>query len=115
MEPDNITEWLEEGAKLRRKMEREIPDLWQGYATMHKAAFSDGALSAKVKHLMGLAVALRAGCGRCILNHTKAAIHAGATKDEIMETLKVGIAMGGSPAIGFAWYLNKYLDEQGML
>ena len=115
MNSDNITEWLERSSKLRPKMEAAIPDLWKGYLTMHKAAYSDGALSAKVKHLMGLAVGLRVGCERCILNHTKAAINVGATRDEILETLKVGITMGGSPAIGFAWYLNKYLDEHDML
>ena len=48
-----------------------------------KAVFADGALPAKVKQIIAVAVAHVTQCPYCIKGHTKAAQRAGATPQEL--------------------------------
>ena len=71
---------------------------WAGFAQMHDAALADGALSRKVKELMALALAVSEQCDGCIGAHARAAADAGATAEEVAETLSVTLLMNGGPA-----------------
>ncbi len=66
---------------------------------LHKAAGSDGALDAKTKELMALAIGIAVRCDGCIAFHVHDALEAGATEDEIVDTIGVAIMMGGGPAV----------------
>jgi len=95
--------------ELRRHLEerltqfgRELPGPMTGFARLHKKAVEDGALSAKVKEMMALAVSIAVGCEGCIAYHTHDAIKAGATRAELLETIGVGVMMGGGPGSIYA-------------
>lgn len=75
-----------------------IPAVWQGYADMSRAALADGALSATVKELIALAIAVTRECDGCIAAHARGAARRGATAQEVAEALGVAIAMNGGPA-----------------
>ena len=62
--------------------------------------FAEGALSAKSKQLIAVAVAHVTQCPYCIGGHTRAALHQGATAEEIMEAIWVAAEMraGGAYA-----------------
>jgi AhpD family alkylhydroperoxidase len=62
-----------------------------------------------------MAVALKVGCTNCILAQTEKALAEGATKDEILETLQVLVAMGGTTGIAESLRVIKFLDELGHL
>ena len=81
---------------------RELPGPMTGFARLHKKAVEDGALSAKVKEMMALAVSIAVGCEGCIAYHTHDAIKAGATRAELLETIGVGVMMGGGPGSIYA-------------
>ena len=74
------------------------PDAAQGFGAMAKAAMAPGALSAKDKELMCVAIGISKQCNDCIGFHVKAAIAAGASREEIAETISVAMYMGGGPA-----------------
>lgn len=57
------------------------------------------ALDRKTKELMSLAIGIVVRCEPCILWHTVEAINAGATMEEVLDTVKVAVYMGGSPAL----------------
>ncbi|MBX7102796.1 MAG: carboxymuconolactone decarboxylase family protein [Gemmataceae bacterium] len=78
------------------------PATFQAFVAFDKAAFAEGALSVKVKELMGLAVAFTTQCAYCIEIHTKKAKAAGATEAEIAEAVFVSAAIraGGSVVHG---------------
>ena len=76
---------------------------------------AEGALSTKVKRLIAMAVALKVGCTNCILAQTERTLAEGATKDEILETLQVLVAMGGTTGIAESLRVIKFLDELGHL
>jgi AhpD family alkylhydroperoxidase len=95
--------------ELRRHLEdrltqfgRELPGPMSGFARLHKKAVEDGALSAKVKELMALAVSIAVGCEGCIAYHTHDAIQVGATRAELLETIGVGVMMAGGPGTIYA-------------
>jgi AhpD family alkylhydroperoxidase len=61
-----------------------------------------GVLGAKTKELMALAISIVQRCDGCISFHVQAAVEAGATRQELAETLGVAIMMGGDPATVYA-------------
>ncbi|HDN82781.1 MAG TPA: carboxymuconolactone decarboxylase family protein [Candidatus Altiarchaeales archaeon] len=71
----------------------------------------DGALPSKTKRLIALALAVATGCEWCIALHTKGALDAGATKDEIIEACFVAVLMGGGPALMYTQLVLKAIEE----
>lgn len=63
-----------------------------------QAASFDGAIEAKIKELMGLAISISSRCEDCIPYHCRAAIGHGATEAEVTETISVAVEMGGGPS-----------------
>lgn len=64
---------------------------------LHTAALAEGALSAKVKELMAVSIAVVTGCDGCVAFHLDAAAKVGATREEAIEALDVAVLMGGGP------------------
>jgi AhpD family alkylhydroperoxidase len=75
---------------LRRKLAPEVQTAFQAFS---QSVFSDGALPAKTKQLIAVAVAHVTQCPYCITGHTKAAQRAGATPQELMEAVWVAAEM----------------------
>ncbi len=67
-----------------------------------KAVFADGALPAKMKQIIAVAVAHVTQCPYCIKGHTKAALRAGATQEELMEAIWVAAEMRAGGAYAHA-------------
>ena len=70
------------------------------FKAFSQSVFADGALSAKTKQLIAVAVAHVTQCPYCIRGHTNAAMQSGATGQEIMEAIWVAAEMraGGAYA-----------------
>lgn len=64
--------------------EQGVAAAWQEYQAIGNP---NGALDAKTKELIGLAVAAQIPCTYCIYYHTQAARHAGATDAQIKEAV----------------------------
>ncbi|WP_345319492.1 carboxymuconolactone decarboxylase family protein [Candidatus Villigracilis proximus] len=77
---------------------KEIPNTMAGFGELHKQSMMDGVLSAKVKELIALAIAITVRCDGCIAYHVHNALHAGATRPEIVESIGVAVMMGGGPS-----------------
>jgi AhpD family alkylhydroperoxidase len=80
-----------------RALRAEVPDVLQAYGTMSKAVMADGALDAKTKELIALAIAVSKQCDGCIASHARAAALRGAKADEVAEALGVAVMMNGGP------------------
>ena len=81
---------------------QQIPDVYAGFGTMYKAVYADGALSAKMKELMAVAISVQNGCDGCIASHVRSAVRKGASGAEMAETIGVALQMGGGPASIYA-------------
>jgi AhpD family alkylhydroperoxidase len=72
----------------------------EAFKAFSQSVFADGALPAKTKQLIAVAVAHVTQCPYCIRGHTRSALHHGATAEEIMEAVWVAAEMraGGAYA-----------------
>lgn len=75
------------------------PAAWKGFQEFDRAAMSDGAISAKVKELIAVGVALTTQCPYCIDAHTQRAKKAGCTEQELAETAMVAAALRAGAAV----------------
>jgi AhpD family alkylhydroperoxidase len=81
-----------------RELREHIPEVIGAYATMQRAAMADGALPARTKELIALAVAITRECDGCIASHAKGAARQGATEEEVAEAIGVAVVLNGGPA-----------------
>src|SRR5579885_846552 len=83
-----------------RKRRALAPAQQAAFDAFGKAVFADGALPVKTKQIIAVAVAHVTQCSYCITGHTKAALRAGATPEELMEAIWVAAEMraGGAYA-----------------
>lgn len=95
-------EVLDELRPQTRDLRQMIPDVYKGFGALHSAAFADGALDAKTKELIALAIAVATQCDGCISSHARGAARQGATLEEAADALGVNILMGGGPATIYA-------------
>lgn len=84
------------------KMRRDIPDVMHGFNSLAQAAGKDGALDAKTKELIAMALSVGTRCDPCIGFHARALVRLGATRAELQETLGMCVYMGGGPSLMYA-------------
>jgi AhpD family alkylhydroperoxidase len=112
---ENQIQLNEERQQLLAKFKAALPELGDSRSVVSDIVYREGALSTRFKRLMSLAIALGAGCTNCILAQTSAALAAGATTEEILETLSVVTSMRGSTGVAESLRVIKLLDEMGKL
>ena len=82
----------------------------QGFGQLARAAMAEGAVSAKHKELIALAIGITQHCSGCIAFHVKALLKLGCTRQELEEMLSVCVYMGGGPALMYAAEALKAFD-----
>jgi AhpD family alkylhydroperoxidase len=84
-------------AAMRHRLAPQTDDAFLAFS---RQVFADGALPAKVKQIIAVAVAHVTQCPYCIRGHTRAALRDGASAEELMEAIWVAAEMraGGSYA-----------------
>jgi AhpD family alkylhydroperoxidase len=74
------------------------PEVMRAWADWNRKVFEPGKLDVKTKELIAIACTYMTRCPWCIEGHSKAAIKAGATKDEIAEVIQIAMALSsGAP------------------
>jgi len=94
-----------------REVRKGIPDTMKGFADLAKAATAEGALSTRQKELMATAIGIAIRCDGCIAFHVKAALRAGATREEMLETIGMAVYMGGGPSSVYGSLALKAFDQ----
>ncbi len=82
-----------------KSLEANASEAVKAFLAFDKAAMAAGAIPAKYKELMALAVAFTTQCPYCIEIHSKKAREAGATNPEIAEAVTVAAALRAGAAI----------------
>ena len=99
MEQQIYSNTTQELAQKRREL---APEIHSAFREFGKRVFADGALPEKTKQLIAVAVAHVTQCPYCIEGHTKAAIRAGATPEQLMEAIWVASEMRAGAAYAHA-------------
>jgi AhpD family alkylhydroperoxidase len=81
------------------------------FFALDSRAYVDGALPAPTKELMGLVASLVLRCDDCITYHLVRCVEEGLQDEEIVETMAVGLVVGGSIVIPHLRRAVATLDE----
>ena len=93
------------------RLRASTPEVMKAFNELGRAATAPGALDAKTKELIALALSVAVRCDPCIGFHTKALVKLGATRQEVDETLAVATYMGGGPSLMYAASAVSAFDE----
>lgn len=79
-----------------------MPELMRSFGALSQASMASGALDAKTKELIALAIGVASRCDGCIGFHTRTLVQLGTTQEELQEMLGVAVYMGGGPSLMYA-------------
>jgi AhpD family alkylhydroperoxidase len=98
---------------LAEKRSELAPEIEAAFRQFSQTVFRDGALPAKTKQLIAVAVAHVTQCPYCIRGHTKAALRQGATPEELMEAIWVAAEMRAGGAYAHSALALEAMNEVG--
>lgn len=104
--------------EIAQKRRELAPDTQAAFEAFSRQVFAEGALSAKMKQIVAVAVAHVTQCPYCIKGHTRAALRSGATREELMEAIWVAAEMraGGAyahSALAIAGFEEEHAEPKG--
>ena len=103
---------LPEDLSLAKELVPLAPQEAQAFLGLKAAAErAGGAIPDKYRELISIAVALTTQCSYCIAAHTKNAAKAGATREEIAETVFIAAALRAGAAVGHGLLALRLFDE----
>ena len=73
--------------------------------------YAEGALDVKSKELMGLVASLVLRCDDCVTYHIGKAVEVGASRDEVIETMSIGLTVGGTIVVPHMRRALEFLDD----
>jgi AhpD family alkylhydroperoxidase len=95
---NNWKEVFEKNRGAATLLEQSNPKMLSAFRELNAAQGAPGALDAKTRELIALAVAVTTRCDGCIASHAIAARKVGATEAELGEALGVAIALNAGAA-----------------
>jgi AhpD family alkylhydroperoxidase len=98
----NSNMYTKENLTRVKKMNSLAPQVMNAFWAFDKAALADGAIPAKYKELIAVAVAVTTQCPYCIDIHNTNARKAGATEAELVEAAMVAAALRAGGAVTHA-------------
>ncbi len=99
-------------AEIHHRRRELAPNQQAAFDAFSHAAFADGALPAKLKQIIAVAVAHVTQCPYCINGHPKAALRAGASPEELMEAVWVAAEMRAGGAYAHSTLMLATLAEE---
>lgn len=74
-------------------------DAWDNFQKFNQSVMAEGAIPVKYKELIALGVALTTQCSYCLELHRTAAEKAGASQEELAETVMIAGALRAGAAL----------------
>ena len=96
-------------------IEANDADFIAGFDKLYTQTWGEGAIPAKYKELMGVALSVVIRCESCLSYHIKSALTAQATKAEFVEAIRIGILSAGSATMPTELHGYRVLRELGVL
>ena len=90
------------------------PELGKKFFDYYGAVFADGALTAREKSLIALAVAHSVQCPYCIDAYTQDCQQKGADFEQMTEALHVAVAIRGGASLVHGMQMREIAKKQGM-
>jgi AhpD family alkylhydroperoxidase len=85
--------------------------VYEAFLAMEAATYTEGAISRKNKELVAVGISVVIHCESCMEWHIVQSAKQGASSQEVLEAIEVGIEMGGGPATVSARFALEVMDE----
>jgi AhpD family alkylhydroperoxidase len=108
---ENLSEVLADTKRMTGVIVQEYPAFMKGLGAFGQACEGGDLLDKKTSELIAVALSVVQQCTYCIAFHVKAALDAGASKDEIMGASFMAVLLGGGPAFMYAKEVRKAIDD----
>ena len=108
---DRLKEISDQREKAHRKLLSLKSKVYETFIEMEKATYSDGALPKKTKELIAIGISVVLDCESCMQWHIEQAAKAGASEQEILEAIEVGIEMACGRATVSARFALEVMDS----
>ncbi|MDP9454830.1 MAG: carboxymuconolactone decarboxylase family protein [Actinomycetota bacterium] len=89
----------------------EADAFFREFGALDGEAYAEGVIGRKHKELMGLGISVAARCDECVLCHIDGCRREGASREEIVEAIKIGVIAGGSITFPNARFAFAALEE----
>ena len=90
---DRLKQISQQREKAHQKLLSLKSKVYEAFLDMEKETYSDGSLPKKTKELIAIGVSVVLDCESCMQWHIEQAAKAGASEQEILEAIEVGIEM----------------------
>ena len=90
------------------------PALWEHFQRWYAEVFADGALSAREKALIALAVAHSEQCPYCIDVYTRASLEQGSNLDQMTEAIQVAAAIRAGATLSHGVQMKAIAEKLSM-
>ncbi|MBB5347162.1 AhpD family alkylhydroperoxidase [Desulfoprunum benzoelyticum] len=108
---DNYPDYHRRLQQIYARLARNLRGPMTAFAQLSAAATTAGALDARTKQLIALGIGITVRCDGCIAYHVHDALRAGASREEILETIGVAVLMGGGPAVIYGCEALEALEQ----
>ena len=108
---DRIDEIKQKRQQAHAKLLLMKSEVYKAFLEMEKATYCDGALPKKHKELIAVGISVVMDCESCMQWHIEQAAKAGATQQEVLEAVEVGMEMGGGRATVSARFALEVMDR----
>ncbi|NOT25678.1 MAG: carboxymuconolactone decarboxylase family protein [Acidobacteria bacterium] len=99
--------------KLLREFKHLAPTEWKAFIELDSTVGrDDGKIPRKYRELMAIAVACTTQCPYCLDHHTKKAKAAGATREEVAESVMLAAALRAGAAATLGGLTLKLYDQE---
>ncbi|MHA2406890.1 MAG: carboxymuconolactone decarboxylase family protein [Candidatus Ranarchaeia archaeon] len=85
-------------------------EVYKAFLDLEQVTFADGHLKKFHKELIALGISVVVNCESCMDWHIQEALRTGASVDQVLEAIGVGIEMGGGPATVSSRFALKALE-----
>ncbi len=85
--------------------------VYKAFCEMEQATYADRALPKKAKELIATGISVVIDCKSCMQWHIEQSAAAGASFEEVLEAVEVGIEMGGGPATVSARFALSVMED----
>jgi alkylhydroperoxidase/carboxymuconolactone decarboxylase family protein len=96
------------------EMSQGAPGLWEKFQAWYADVFEDGALSAREKALIALAVAHAEQCPYCIDVYTRDCLEKGSNIEQMTEAVQVAAAIRGGATLAHGVQMKAIADKLSM-
>ena len=93
-------------------LSKKDPEVLKSLYSFRRKVFKDGALSAKEKELIALALSCSVKCEKCFEHHAEEAKKCGATEDEMLEAIEVAMYLTGPSAMIWTEKIDEFIDPR---